>query len=109
MGKPKAPATHAPYPDEFRQQLVELARGGRSARSLGKEFGVSDQAIRNWLRQADLDEGRRNDGLTSVERDELQRLRKENRQLKEEREILKKAAAWFARETKAVPDGSSNS
>jgi transposase len=109
MGKPKVPATHPPYPDEFRRQLVDLARTGRSARSLGKEFGVSDQAIRNWLRQADLDEGRRSDGLTTVEHEELQRLRRENRQLKEEREILKKAAAWFARETKSVPDGSSNS
>lgn len=109
MGKPKVPNTHPPYPAEFRREMVELARGGRSARSLGKEFGVSDQAIRNWLRQADLDEGRREDGLTTVERNELQRLRRENQQLKEEREILKKAAAWFARETKAVPDGSSNS
>lgn len=109
MGKLKNPSTHPPYPAEFRRQMIDLARGGRSARSLGKEFGVSDQAIRNWLRQADLDEGRREDGLTTVERNELQRLRRENHQLKEEREILKKAAAWFARETKSVPDGSSNS
>ncbi len=70
---------------------------------------MSDQAVRNWLRQADVDEGRREDGLTTVERDELQRLRRENARLREEREILKKAAAWFARETKSVPDGSSNS
>ena len=109
MGKLKNSSTHPPYPAEFRRQMIDLARGGRSARSLGKEFGVSDQAIRNWLRQADLDEGRREDGLTTVERNELQRLRRENQQLKEEREILKKAAAWFARETKSVPDGSSNS
>lgn len=109
MGTPKSARTHAPYAKEFRQRMVELARAGRSPRSLAKEFGVSDQAIRNWRRQADLDEGRREDGLTTVERDELQRLKRENRQLKEEREILKKAAAWFAQETNAVPRGSSNS
>lgn len=61
------------------------------------------QAIRQWVRQADLDDGRRRDGLTTEERDELNRLRRENRTLREEREILKKAAAWFARETTSGP------
>ena len=85
-----------PYPPEFRQQLVELVRSGRSPESLEKEFEPSAQTIRNWIKQADLDTGRRTDGLTSEEREELVRLRRENRRLLEEREILEKAAAWFA-------------
>jgi len=97
------------YPAEFRQQMVELVRAGRSARALAHEFEPSEQTIRNWVKQADLDGGQRTDGLTSEERAELSRLRRENRQLKLEREILKKAAAWFARETKTVPDGDSRS
>jgi transposase len=97
------------YPAEFRQQMVELVRAGRSARALAQEFEPSEQTIRNWVKQAELDGGRRTDGLTSEERAELSRLRRENRQLKLEREILKKAAAWFARETKTVPDGDSHS
>jgi transposase len=96
------------YPPEFRQQIIELARAGRSAKELAREFEPSEQTIRNWLKQADLDNGRRTDGLTSDEQAELRRLRRENRQLKLEREILKKAAAWFARETKALPEPDSN-
>jgi len=91
------------YPLEFRQQLVDLVRAGRSPEELAKEFGPSGQAIRNWAKQADLDAGKRKDGLTSEEQDELKRLRRENKQLRLEREILAKAAAWFARETDAVP------
>ncbi len=97
------------YPAEFRQQLVELVRAGRSARALAREFEPSEQTIRNWVKQADLDTGRRTDGLTSDAQAELCRLRRENRQLKLEREILKKAAAWFARETKALPEPDSSS
>ena len=89
--------------------MVELVRAGRSPEDLAKEFEPSSQAIRNWVRQADRDEGRRADGLTSAERDELRRLRREVKQLKTEREILSKAAAWFARETGSIPSGSSNS
>ena len=100
---------HAEYPEEFRRQIVEMARKGRRVAELSREFAVSPQAIRNWVHQADIDEGRREDGLTTAERNELNQLRRENRQLKEEREILKKAAAWFARETNSVPNGSSNS
>ena len=104
MGK-----TRKPYPPEFRQQMVELVRAGRTPESLAREFEPTPESIRNWVRQADRDEGRRDDGLTSSEREELQRLRRENRQLKIEREILAKAAAWFARETDSVPPKSSSS
>jgi len=97
------------YPPEFRQQMVELVRAGRSAKALAQEFEPSEQTIRNWVKQADLDNGRRTDGLTSDEQAELRRLRRENRQLKLEREILKKAAAWFARETKTLPEPDSSS
>jgi transposase len=82
---------------------------GRSPDELAKEFEPTAQSIRNWLRQADLDEGRRHDGLTSDERQELSRLRRENRILRAEREILSKAAAWFATETGSVPSRRSNS
>ena len=98
-----------PYPPEFRRQMIELVRAGRSPEELAKEFEPSAQAIRNWVAQADRDEGRRSDGLTQAERSELARLRKENKQLRLEREILSKAAAWFARETKAVPSRGSDS
>lgn len=97
------------YPAEYRRQMVELVRSGRSAESLGREFEPSAQAIRNWVTQADRDEGRREDGLSTTEREELGRLRRENHRLREEREILKKAAAWFARESDTIPSGSSGS
>jgi transposase len=89
--------------------MVELVRSGRTPEELAKEFEPSAQAIRNWVSQADRDEGRRADGLTTAEREELRRLRREIRQLKIEREILAKAAAWFARETDSVPPKSSSS
>ncbi len=101
--------TRPPYPREFRKQMVELVRSGRSPEELAREFEPSAQAIRNWVGRADRNEGRRADGLTSVERDELRRLRRENRRLRQEREILAKAAAWFARETGSIPSGSSSS
>lgn len=82
---------------------------GRTPEELSREFEPSAQAIWNWVRQAERDEGRREDGLTSAERDELGRLRRENRQLRQERDILAKAAAWFARETGAIASGSSAS
>ena len=90
-----------PYPPDFRARVVELARAGRSPSSLAKEFGVTDMSIRNWLRHADLDAGRRTDGLTTEERQELTRLRKEVARLREERDILERATAWFAREAGA--------
>lgn len=103
------PKTHKRYPDEFKKKLVALVRMGRTPEELSRQFEPSAQAIRNWVAQADREEGTRQDGLTSDERQELQRLRRENERLREEREILKKAAAWFAQETKAAPNGSSNS
>ena len=87
------------YPPEFREQIVGLHRAGRSAKSLAKEFDLAYQTVLNWLKQEDLNTGKRTDGLTSSEREELTRLRRENRRLKEEREILSKAAAWFATES----------
>jgi transposase-like protein len=88
-----------PFPPEFRARILELVRAGRTITSLAKEFKVSDQTIRNWVRQADLDSGRRTDGLTTEEKQELTRLRKEVSRLREERDILEKAAAWFAQES----------
>lgn len=98
-----------PYPPELRRQLVAMVRAGRTPEELAAEFEPSAQSIRNWVHQLDLDEGRRDDGPTSDEREELRRLRRENRILTEEREILKKAAAWFAAETTSSPTRRSSS
>ena len=103
------PKSHHPYPPEYRRRLVEMVRSGRTPESLAKQFEPTAQAIRNWVKQADLDEGRRADGLTTEEREELTRLRREIKILREEREILKKAAAWFAKETSSTPSKSSGS
>ena len=97
------------YPPEFREQIVELGRAGRSANSLAKEFGLAYQTVLNWLKQAEVDSGKRSDGLTTAEQEELKRLRRENKQLRIERDILSKAAAWFARETDSIPPKSPNS
>ena len=103
------PKTHPPYPAEYRRRMVEQVRAGRSLKELAREFEPSVESIRQWVRQAQLDLGERSDGLTSSEREELTRLRRENRVLREEREILSKAAAWFATETGSVPSRRSNS
>ena len=97
------------YATAFRRQMIDLVRAGRSAEELAKEFDPSPQTIRNWVMQADRDDGRRGDAMTSPERDELKRLRRENKQLRIEREILAKAAAWFAQETKAGSKNGSGS
>jgi transposase len=90
----------SPYPPEFRAEAVRLVQaGGRPISVVAKDLGISDESLRHWVKQAELDSGRRKDGLTSEERQELVRLRRENRLLREEREVLKKAAAFFAKET----------
>src|SRR6266849_207937 len=97
------PRSHPPYAPEYRRRIIELARTGRPIAQLAREFEASANAIRKWVKQAGLDEGLRSDGLTTAEREELNRLRRE------EREILSKAAAWFATETGSVPSRRSNS
>ena len=93
------PRSRPPYPPEFRAEAVELIRSGtKSFGQLSRDLGVSDQTLRNWVRQADVDAGRRHDGLTTSEREELRRLRAENRTLRMERDLLKKAAVFFARD-----------
>jgi transposase len=93
------PRTRPPYPPEFRAEAVELIRSGsKTIRGLSRDLGVSDQTLRNWLRQGDIDAGRRHDGLTTSEREELRRLRSENRTLRMERDLLRKAAVLFAKD-----------
>ena len=89
------------YPDAFRVEAVELVRmGERSVPQIARDLGINEQTLRNWIKRAEIDAGRGAPGeLTTDERAELVRLRRENRVLQQEREILKKAAAWFAKET----------
>ena len=89
------PKTRAPYPAEVRAEMVRMVRAGRSSGELSREFEPSEQTIRNWVNQADVDNGHR-EGLATAQLDELRRLRRECRILREEKEILAKAAAWFA-------------
>jgi len=103
------PKSRPPYSLEYRQRMIELVRAGRTAEELAREFEPSAQTIRNWIEQSERDAGRRADGVSSPEREELARLRRENKQLKLEREILAKAAAWFAQETGTIPKQSSGS
>jgi transposase len=97
------PRTKPSYPRELRQKILDLVRAGRTAASLAQEFEPTETTIRNWIAQSQRDAGLRSDGLTTEERAELNQLRRENRTLREEREILKKAAAWFAQESGATP------
>jgi transposase len=102
------PKSHKAYPVEFRRRLIDQVRAGRTPEELAAKFEPTAQSIRNWVAQAERDAGQRADGLTSEEREELRRLRREVKTLREEREILKKAAAWFARETGSIPPKDSN-
>jgi transposase len=99
MAKSKFPKRSKRYSPQFHQQIVDLVRTGRRISELAREFGCSPWAISRWVKQADRDTGRGDGGLTTAEREELVRLRRDNRRLKMEREILGKAAAWFAQET----------
>lgn len=92
------PRTRPAYAPEFRRQIIELVRSGRTPEELAKEFEPSAQTIRTWVNQDQVDSGQR-PGLTSAEREELAQLRREVRQLREEREILRKATVFFVRET----------
>jgi len=103
------PKSRPPYPPAVRRQLVALVRSGRDPEDLAREFEPTAQSIRNWVAQANRDAGQRHDGLTTEEREELRKLRREVKTLREEREILKKAAAWFARETGSIPPKDSSS
>ena len=93
------PKTRPAYPEEFRREAIELLRAGRSPRELAESLGVSQQTLRNWRRQDQVDRHDRDDGLTTDEREELRRLRRENARLVQERDLLKRAAAFFAKET----------
>ena len=101
--------TRRSYPPEFRRQMIELVCAGRTPEELAREFEPTAQSIRNWVSHSERNTSRGNGGLTSAEREELNRLRRENRQLRLEREILSKAAAWFARETNTIPRKGSDS
>jgi transposase len=102
------PRTRPAYAPELRQKIVDLARAGRNAASLAREFEPTETTIRNWVAQADRDIGVRSDGMTTDERKELNQLRRENRTLREEREILKEADAWLVQEARATPRKSSS-
>ena len=103
------PRSRPPYPPEFREQIVDLHRAGRSFAELTAEFEPSEQTIRAWVAHAQPTTGTASAGIVLDEREELKRLRKEVKQLRIEREILSKAAAWFARESNALPGSSANS
>ncbi len=103
------PKSRPPYSAEFRARMVEWVRAGRTPEELSRDFEPTAQSIWNWVRQAERDQGVRLDGPTTDEKEELRRLRRENRVLREEKEILKKAAAWFAEETGSTPRGRSSS
>lgn len=94
------PKTRPPFPPEFRSEAVKLmGDSDKPLSQLAHDLGVSQQTLRTWRRQAQRDAGQRDDGLTSDQAEELRRLRRENRTLQMEREVLKKAAAFFARES----------
>ena len=95
------PKTRPAYPEEFRREAVQMLRAGRTPRELAESLGVSEQTLRNWRRQDQRDRHERDDGLTTDEREQLRRLRRENARLKQERDLLKRAAAFFAAETES--------
>jgi transposase len=90
------PRTRPAYPEEFRKEAVQMVRAGRSAGDVAEALGCSPQSVTNWVKRYERDQGIRSDGLTTDEREELRRLRRENVRLKQERDLLKRAAAFFA-------------
>jgi len=100
MGR-KRPRPRRSFTPEFKAEIVECCRrGDRSVGQVAKDFDLTETAVREWVRQADVETGARADGLSTVEREELVALRRENRRLREDVEILKRAAAFFANETR---------
>ena len=93
------PKSKPPYPEQFRREALELVRQGRSIPDVAESLGITAQSLRNWKRQDDRDRGERDDGLTSAEREELREVRKRVKRLEQERDILNRATALFARET----------
>jgi transposase len=93
------PRTRPPYPPEFRREAVELVLAGRSVKDVADSLGCSDQSLHNWVRQHQVDNRERDDGITSAEHEELRELRKRVKRLEQERDILKRAAVLFAAET----------
>jgi transposase len=97
----KKPRPRRSFTPQFKTEIVELCRGGdRSIGQVCRDYDLTETAVREWVRQADLDEGRRSDGLTTAEREELVRLRRENRRLQQDVDILRRATAFFAKETR---------
>ena len=97
----RAPRPRRSFTPEFKAEVVELVhQPGKTVGGVARELDLTETAVRAWVKQADIDDGRRSDGLTTEERAELARLRKELRQAREERDILKRAVAFFARETR---------
>ena len=90
------PRTHPAYPEEFRKEAVQMVRAGRSAGDVAQALGCSPQSVSNWVHRYERDEGIRKDDLNTEEREELRELRRENVRLKQERDLLKRAAAFFA-------------
>jgi len=100
MGK-KKPRPRRTFTPEFKAEIVELCqRGDRSIGQIAKDFDLTETGVREWVKQAERDAGTRSDGLTTAERDELAQLRRENRRLREDVDILKRATAFFAKETR---------
>jgi transposase len=93
------PKSRPPYPEEFRREAVQMVRGGRTIVDVAASLGVTEQSLRNWVKRDQLERRERDDGLTLAERDELRDLRRKVKRLEQERDLLKRAAAFFARET----------
>lgn len=97
----KRPRPRRSFTAEFKAEIVELCRrGDRSVGQVARDFDLTETAVREWVKQADIDDGTRSDGLTTAEREELAKLRRENRSLREDVEVLKRATAFFAKETR---------